>query len=153
MQRHIPQGNTNLCKHTPPRRYRLLKHITLIVSTNEIARRVLATEPNVPLLVVEYTAGFPCKQFILTLQKINHSLSPAPPFLYTSHVRTTRVRTHDVTGYNLTLTSGTRRVRTQKLLTSFWRENLRYMGRGVILLSSRIKLIHSFFNFSNFASV
>ena len=50
-------------------------------------------------------------------------------FLYTSHVRT-RVRTHDVTGYNLTLTSGTRRVRTQKLLTSFWRENLRYMGGG-----------------------
>ena len=46
MQRHIPQGNPNLCKHTPPRRYRLLKHITLIVSTNEIARRVLATEPK-----------------------------------------------------------------------------------------------------------
>ena len=73
---------------------------------------------NVPLLVVEYTAGFPCRQFILTLQKKkNHSLSPAPPFLYTSHVRTTRVRTHDVTGYNLTLTSGTRRVRKEHDVT------------------------------------
>jgi hypothetical protein len=41
----------------------------------------------------------------------------SPPFLYTSHVRTTRVRTHDVTGYNLTLTSGTRRVRTQHDVT------------------------------------
>jgi hypothetical protein len=38
-------------------------------------------------------------------------------FLYTSHVRTTHVRTHDVTGYNLTLTSGTRRVRTQHDVT------------------------------------
>ena len=37
-------------------------------------------------------------------------------FLYTSHVRTTRVRTHDVTGYNLTLTSGTRRVRTHDVI-------------------------------------
>ena len=55
-------------------------------------------------------------------------------FLYTSHVRTTRVRTHDVTGYNLTLTSGTRRVRTQHDdVTSFWREKSRWMGGGVIL--------------------
>ena len=60
-------------------------------------------------------------------------------FLYTSHVRT-RVRTHDVTGYNLTLTSGTRRVRTQHDVTPLFStpyhvtSDPRWGGGGVILL-------------------
>ena len=115
---------------TPPRCYRLLKHITLVVSTNEIARRVLATEPKRSII---------CCRIHCRLSMYPYHL--LPPFLYTSHVRTTRVRTHDVTGYNLTLTSGTRRVRTQHDVTPLFSTPYHVTsgprwGGGVILLIS-----------------